>query len=219
MRKQWYFSLLLVITLFTASTGSYSQGVRTIDRDILESINRLNSPFINGYCNVISDSSPVLSATVPLSLFTCSLIKKDKQRTAESVYIGASIATSLLASAVIKNAFSRARPYNSHPDLIASEDNENSFSFPSGHTAASFALATSLSLKYPKWYIIAPSYFWASSVAFARMQKGVHYPSDVFGGMLVGTCSALICYEVNNWISNRYGKRIEDTSWIKYIYE
>jgi membrane-associated phospholipid phosphatase len=51
---------------------------------------------------------------------------------------------------------------------------------------AAFALATSLSLSYPKCYIIVPSFAWASSVGYSRMDLGVHYPSDVLAGAIVG---------------------------------
>ena len=76
---------------------------------------------------------------------------------------------------------------------------EQSLSFPSGHTSLAFTTATALSLKYPKWYIIAPSYLWASSVGYSRMNLGVHYPSDVVAGALLGAGSAYVTYIVNDW--------------------
>jgi undecaprenyl-diphosphatase len=54
-----------------------------------------------------------------------------------------------------------------------------------------------LSLAWPKWYIIVPTYTWAGTVAYSRMDLGVHYPSDVLIGALVGAGSAWLCHEVN----------------------
>ena len=74
---------------------------------------------------------------------------------------------------------------------------------PSGHTSAAFYSATSLSILYPKWYVIVPSYLWASSVAWARMYEGVHYPSDVFVGAVVGAGSAWIAYKVQKCVDKK----------------
>ena len=80
-------------------------------------------------------------------------------------------------------------------------DATNYFSFPSGHTATAFALATSLSVKYPKWYVIAPSALWACSVGVSRMNEGVHYPSDVLAGAAIGAGCAVVNIYVNKWLN------------------
>ena len=72
-------------------------------------------------------------------------------------------------------------------------------SFPSGHTSFAFATATSLSIKYPRWYVIAPSYLWAGAVGYSRMNLGVHYPSDVLAGAMLGAGSAWLTCKVNDW--------------------
>jgi undecaprenyl-diphosphatase len=60
------------------------------------------------------------------------------------------------------------------------------YSFPSGHTSSSFSAVTALSRAYPKWYVIAPSFLWAASVGYSRMYLGVHYPTDVTAGAVLG---------------------------------
>ena len=57
--------------------------------------------------------------------------------------------------------------------------------------------ATSLSVKYPKWYVIAPSALWACSVGVSRMNEGVHYPSDVLAGAAIGAGCAVVNIYVN----------------------
>jgi membrane-associated phospholipid phosphatase len=57
---------------------------------------------------------------------------------------------------------------------------------PSGHASLAAAIAMSWSLSHPKWYVIAPGAVWASSVALSRVWLGVHYPSDILAGTLLG---------------------------------
>ncbi|MEO6304381.1 MAG: phosphatase PAP2 family protein, partial [Bacteroidia bacterium] len=91
------------------------------------------------------------------------------------------------------------RPFNKYPD-IQKEAAGGSFSFPSGHTNAAFCTATSLSLTFQKWYVIVPSYAWACAVGYSRMHLGVHYPTDVLGGIIVGTGCSFITYKVQKWM-------------------
>jgi len=83
----------------------------------------------------------------------------------------------------------------------------SSQTLPSGHTSSAFTTAISLSLAYPKWYIIVPTYTWAGTVAFSRMDLGVHYPSDGLIGALVGAGTAWLCYEVNKKLNKNSRKK------------
>jgi membrane-associated phospholipid phosphatase len=96
----------------------------------------------------------------------------------------------------LKYSINRDRPYVTYPD-ITKKAKGGSPSFPSGHTSTAFATATSVSLSYPKWYIIVPSYLYAGAVAYSRMDLGVHYPSDVLAGAVIGTGCAYITWKVN----------------------
>jgi membrane-associated phospholipid phosphatase len=92
----------------------------------------------------------------------------------------------------LKRAIRRPRPYESVPLTSRSERYQRGVaegaraSMPSGHAGLSVALATSWSLSHPQWYVVAPSALWASAVTVSRLYLGVHYPSDVLAGALLG---------------------------------
>lgn len=92
----------------------------------------------------------------------------------------------------LKNVIQRPRPYTSLSTITSrspryrKDATFDPYSFPSGHAATSFAIATSLSLSYPAWYVIAPSALWAVAVTVSRPWLGVHYPTDVAVGAALG---------------------------------
>ncbi len=105
---------------------------------------------------------------------------------------GAEIAAYGIRS-VFKYTLRRERPYvalrNVHVGRLETAD---PYSFPSGHTTGAFALATMLTLRYPKPQVYVPLFLWAGVVGYGRMYFGLHYPSDVLGGAVIGAGSALL---------------------------
>jgi membrane-associated phospholipid phosphatase len=94
----------------------------------------------------------------------------------------------------LKRAVGRPRPFVTLPLQSragrSAEDLGRFESFPSGHASLSVALATSWSLSHPRWYVIAPSAAWAGAVTVSRLYLGVHYPSDVLTGAVLGATVA-----------------------------
>lgn len=100
----------------------------------------------------------------------------------------------LIGNVFLKNIIARTRPYDVIPELIVLARKPGDYSFPSGHTAFSFSCATALLFtvrgKY-RWTTIVLMIL-AAVIGFSRIYLGVHYPTDVAGGVLLGCICAKI---------------------------
>jgi membrane-associated phospholipid phosphatase len=144
----------------------------------------------------VSNSAVFPEIGIPAGILTSGLIRQDDEIVRKACVIIGAAAINSGITLVVKYSVNRNRPFVTYPD-IAKKSAAGSPSFPSGHTSIAFSLATSLTLSYPKWYIIVPAYSWAGTVAFSRMDLGVHYPSDVLAGALIGSGSAWLTYYIN----------------------
>lgn len=140
----------------------------------------------------ISKSVYPLAIATPLSVLAVGIFNKDKKIQKQSYKIIGSLLISTALTQGMKYSINRSRPYEEYPGLIHPYTIENDASFPSGHTSTAFALATSLSIQYKKWYVVVPVFAWAGSVAYSRMYLGEHYPTDVFAGAIIGIGSAYL---------------------------
>ena len=108
--------------------------------------------------------------------------------------MGLSMGAALLLGVVICNiimkpAFARIRPYDYQLEhfgktiqLLVSTPHD--FSFPSGHTIASFEAATAICIHNKKWGV--PALVLACLIAFSRLYLYVHYPTDVLASVVLG---------------------------------
>lgn len=167
----------------------------------INTVKTINNWGVHDLSRTLSHSGILLPVGVPAAMGIYALIQKDEPLLKDAIYIGTSVIEAAGITYGLKYAFDRQRPYVKYPDKIHPIDAEDSPSFPSGHTAAAFSLATSLSITYPKWYVIAPSAIWACGVGFARINQGVHYPSDVLTGAAIGVGCAFVNVYVNRWLN------------------
>ncbi len=169
------------------------------DIDLLRKINTDRNKSLDGTFRFITNTTGPVSYGAPVLVIGTGLLTNDSVMKQKGIYMGASILIASGISTVMKFSFNRERPYKTYP-FIEKLTSGGSPSFPSGHTSDAFATATSLSLSFPKWYIIVPSYLWASGIGYSRMHLGVHYPSDVLVGALVGAGSSYLCFKVQKWL-------------------
>lgn len=115
------------------------------------------------------------------------------------------VVISHLPVAIVKRKFKRLRPYQALPDVNIGHKPLVDSSFPSGHTTAIFAWLVPILLTSGIWMVILvpAAMIIGVSVGWSRMYLGLHYPSDVAAGALIGTVTALA---VNySWVSSAAG--------------
>ncbi len=111
----------------------------------------------------------------------------------------------LINNLVLKNLFARRRPFDVIDGLIPLIERPTDYSFPSGHTAASFAAAELFFGKLPKKAGV-PMLILAILIAVSRMYLGVHYPSDIVGGIAGGILAGILSENLVNIVCGRLAR-------------
>jgi len=199
------FCCLLTTTVFAQNS----------DINILKSINKNGTTFKDKYLELNASSVSALSVGIPAGIAIVGFIQHDKKLQRDALYMGGAYIVSSVITQATKRIVDRQRPFEKYSFIIKRDDESGGFSFPSGHTSAAFCTATSVALRYKKWYFVAPSYLFATSVAWARMYQGVHYPSDVLAGAIVGAGSAWLGWKVQRWMERKHNapKSTADQKW------
>jgi undecaprenyl-diphosphatase len=110
-----------------------------------------------------------------------------------AVAAAASLALALLVTHLLAGVVDRPRPFVAHPGTIhAFLAHAADPGFPSEHSAAAFAIATAVALRVRSWGAIL--IVLAAVLAAGRVFLGVHYPSDVLVGAIIGACMAALCW-------------------------
>lgn len=120
------------------------------------------------------------------------LIDKKTRKTGAATGL-ALVFSLLINNMILKNVVARTRPYEQIEGLERLIEQQVDYSFPSGHSASSFAAAMVIFLCLPRRYGI-PAIVLAGLIAVSRLYVGVHYPTDVFFGIISGcVCGYLAC--------------------------
>jgi len=129
------------------------------------------------------------------------------------VAAGFSALLALAVAHLITDLWARPRPYTAHAaDAHLFVPASHDPSFPSDHATAAFAISVAILLRHRKAGIVA--LVLAALVSVSRVVVGVHYPSDVLGGALLGTLAALVL-----WHPSVRGPLHALADWSARIYE
>ena len=128
-------------------------------------------------------------------VLTVILLLIPKTRKTGLILGAALILDGILCNLLLKNLMRRIRPCDINDAVRLLIPYPSDYSFPSGHTAVSFAAASAL-------YFAGEKYLWkaalvlAAFIAFSRMYLYVHYPSDILGGVLLGVLVGKLAYDL-----------------------
>lgn len=166
----------------------------SIDLSIFYFINHsLQNLLFDGVMPFVTDlnKKPGILALVAIGWVVLFIKGGAKGRTVALLLIPTIVFSDQLNSGFIKSLFERLRPCHTLPDVHLLVPCGSGYSFPSSHAVNNFAGAFVVSYFYRtlSWAM----YGFAAVVSFSRVYVGVHYPSDVVVGALVGIgCGALV---------------------------
>lgn len=176
-----------------------------LDGEILLFIQEhIRQPWMDGFWSGITHLGDAGWFWIVMSLIL--LIPKKTRGAGEAGLLALAVGA-LITNVILKNAVARIRPYEVVEGLKLLIEKQHDFSFPSGHTCASFAAALAYDWTMPgKWGIGA--IVLASLIACSRLYVGVHYPTDVLGGLLAGALAAWLAVLTVRKVTQRRGQNI-----------
>ncbi len=166
------------------------------------------TPFFDVFFNIVTLFAEIGLAYI---LFSLILFAVRKTRKTGTVLCLSCAADGLIVNLLLKNIFHRTRPFH----LVAYAEKlipaawivPHSFSFPSGHTAIAFAVATASVGHMKKRYTLL-LFLLALLIGFSRLYLGVHYPTDVFGGAIAGAVAGVAAQFLSVFLRRKCGDKL-----------
>lgn len=166
--------------------------------------NVLRNPFTDP---IVSFFTHLGDAGALFIVLTALLLCFPKTRRAGFAAACALVFSLLFTNVILKHLFARPRPWVDCAVLIPLVAEHDPNSFPSGHTSAAFAFAMASLREFPKRWMKITVVVLAVLMALSRLYVGVHYPSDVLVGFVVGDlaglCGWLLSKKILQWRASR----------------
>ncbi|SRX53860.1 phosphatase PAP2 family protein [Aequorivita sp. CIP111184] len=172
---------------------------QNLDIEVLKEIYLNRNQSLDETFRVITNLAYPIVFSVPVFLLVKGLAKKEVAAIQNILYVIISIFLAAVIAAAFKYGIDRPRPFVTY-DYLQNVKESISPSFPSGHTTLTFALVASLAKIYGKRFLTLLLYIWSTLVAYSRLHLGLHYPSDVLFGMIIGITSAFLCHKMRLYI-------------------
>lgn len=174
------------------------------ERDLFLAANGSDSVYFD---NAMWIYSSLLTWT-PMVLFILYIAFRNQKLKEGLLVLGALVLllvlTDQISSSFLKPLFKRYRPTH-HPDFMHVVDlvkdyRGGKYGFISGHATNSFGLAVFFSLLFKNKYVTLFMVFWAALNSYTRIYLGVHFISDIVGGLIIGTLLGFLVYEIYVWL-------------------
>ena len=184
--------------------STFWQRIIQWDHDLFVNV---NSKWINPFFDLIMPFLRNSMVWIPLYLFILLFVLinfKSKTWWWIIFFLATVSVTDMTGTYLFKHGIERIRPCN-NPDMLAQlrllVGCPGGYSFTSNHAANHFGMAAFLFFTFrhlfKKWMWLA--FLWAGSICYAQVYVGVHYPTDIAGGMLLG----IIAGSLSGYIFNR----------------
>lgn len=198
VRLEWLAAAfaLLLLGLFLTFLSTFDR-LQSLDLDALAALEQSRrKPWNHFFLELTALGSVTVLTWISLASLAFLLLAR-RWRGALQLFLASSGNTAL--TFLVKTLAARPRPPLEGQLTVA-----GGFSFPSGHSSSSAAIYLTLTLLLwpalpagaPRWIFFANSVVLVAMIGFSRAYLGVHYPSDVAGGLCLGTAIALLLHTV-----------------------
>ena len=183
-------SLLMAVAIFAILMAwpSLYNVLHQFDIKALKSVNSNRFESLDPFFLLITNTSSMLCVIITCLILLAGSLMKKRALVLKGWQLLVTFLTSFVFIKTLKYLIGRDRPFITY-DFLDKLAHAESMSFPSGHTFEAFAFATAVVLQFKNPWLKYVIFLWAVLVGLSRMVLGMHYLSDVLGGLIFGILS------------------------------